>query len=172
MTELYTNDTWRLYFHDPYDVNWAMESYHPVGNMGTVQEYWQMWGPLKEKIQCGMFFFMREHIFPRWDDPCNIEGGCISIKILKQDMKAYWENLCTRLIGETIFIEGQRQLRWKRVNGISTSPKKSFCIIKIWLDCSEQDLGNDYDKLFDIPRKYHGEMLFRLNKESIDKSET
>lgn len=162
--EHYTNDLWCIYFHDPYDENWALNSYVRLATMSSVEEFWQVQKQMKEKVHCGMFFLMREHVFPCWDDEHNREGGCLSIKVLKQDMKEFWEKLCVKLLGETLVVPTKRSEFWDNVNGISTSPKKHFCIIKIWLKS---------DKLtekgfFEIPENYHGDILFRSNIENIE----
>jgi len=162
--EHYTNDIWSVYFHDPYDENWALNSYVRLANMSSIEEFWVLHKELKDKIHCGMFFIMREHIFPCWDDENNKNGGCLSIKVLKQDMKEFWERLCIKLLGETLVKEQHRGEHWDIVNGISTSPKKHFCIIKIWLKTDKL-----VDKSFyDIPPNFYGDILFRSNQENIE----
>ena len=46
-------------------------------------------------LQNGMFFLMREGIFPNWEDPDNSEGCCISFKIQGQTIK---EEFCKILL--------------------------------------------------------------------------
>jgi hypothetical protein len=161
--EIILNDIWTLYFHDPYNEDWNYPSYHKICDRTSVDEFWQLQNIVKDKIHCGMFFFMREYVFPCWDDENNKNGGCLSLKVLKQDMSDFWEELCIRLLGETLLKEEHRH-NWNLVNGISTSPKKYFCIIKIWIKSSDIADPN----MFDLPDKYHGEVLFRSNQENID----
>ena len=48
-----------------------------------------------------------------------------------------WKQLFYSLCGETLCKDVSHS---KKVNGITISPKKNFCIIKVWLkDCSIQD---------------------------------
>lgn len=157
------NDIWTLYFHDPYNEDWTYNSYHKLIDVTSVHEFWQMHSITNEKIHCGMFFLMREYVFPCWDDENNKNGGCLSIKVLKQDMAEFWEGLCVRLLGETLLKPDHRQY-WNYVNGVSTSPKKYFCIIKIWVKSAELS----HVEMFDIPPKHHGEILYRSNQENID----
>lgn len=158
----YLNDIWCLYFHDPYDNKWTYDSYHNLGTVSTIREYWSYQHLLQDKYQCGMFFLMREHIFPCWDDDNNRNGGCLSIKVLKQDLKDFWEKLTIRMLGETVLGSGH-SVEWSEVNGVSTSPKKHFCIVKIWLKSDK--LGDC--KFFNIPGNHHGDILYKSNNESI-----
>jgi hypothetical protein len=157
------NDIWTLYFHDPYNEDWTYGSYTKITDLTNVDEFWQLHSIINEKIHCGMFFVMREYIFPCWDDENNKNGGCLSIKVLKQEMAEFWEMLCIKLIGETL-LKPEHMQYWNRINGISTSPKKYFCIIKIWVKGAEVSSVD----MFNIPVKYHGDILYRSNQENID----
>lgn len=161
--DIFLNDIWRLYFHDPYDNNWNYDSYMNLGTMSTVKEYWQLQNAVADKFQSGMFFIMREHIFPCWDDENNRDGGCLSIKVLKQELQMFWEMLSMRLVGESLLLPDNRLLNWDKINGLSTSPKKHFCIVKIWL---KDDVVGD-SKMFKLPLNHHGEILYKSNNESI-----
>ena len=102
MDPLFLNDLWSLYFHDPSDTDWNMKSYKRLANISSVEEFWQHHDCYIEKVHQGMFFIMREHIFPCWDDPNNINGGCLSIKVLKENMKVFWEDICIKMMGESL----------------------------------------------------------------------
>jgi hypothetical protein len=97
-----------------------------------------------------------------WDDPLNLEGGCLSIKVLKENMAEFWEDLCKRLLGENLLKEEYVEF-WNDVNGISTSPKKHFCIIKIWM---KNDKLNNKD-YFNILPLYYGDIIYKSNRENI-----
>lgn len=156
------NDIWNIYFHDPFDEDWTISSYKRISSMSTVEEFWQNHECLKPHIHKGMFFVMREAVFPNWDDAANINGGCLSIKIFKELMYELWEEICIKMLGETLLKEEYRD-KWNSINGISTSPKKHFCILKIWLkDCSLADKN-----YFDISSKYYGDILYKSNIENI-----
>lgn len=160
--ELYMNDVWCFYFHDPYDSNWTNNSYKLLGTLSTVEEFWQHHNCIKEHINKAMFFLMRDYVFPCWDDAANIEGGCISIKVLKDQVSTFWEDICIKVLGECLLTEGHRQ-HWNLVNGISCSPKKHFCIVKIWV---KDETLNSRD-FFDLLPGYYGDVLFKSNKENI-----
>ncbi len=160
--DTYLNDIWNVYFHDPFDIDWTDKSYIRLATVSSVEEFWENMTCMKPQVHKGIFFIMREYVFPCWDDPNNITGGCLSIKILKDHLADFWEDLCIKLLGETLLKEEKREY-WNLVNGISTSPKKHFCIIKIWLK-DDTLASKDY---FNIPNKYYGDILYRSNMDNI-----
>lgn len=159
------HDTWTLYFHEPSDQNWTMASYVRLDQISTIESFWQVHEGVRKYLSRGMFFLMREHVFPCWDDPNNINGGCISIKVLKDDIEAFWEEAVVRMLGERLVKKnaGIPDDGWSCVNGISTSPKRFFCICKIWL--KEGTIIDSHN--FALPGKYHGEPLYRSNMDNI-----
>jgi hypothetical protein len=159
---LYLNDTWSSYFHDPLNDDWRNESYVKLMDICSAEDYWLFQTSIGNHINNGMFFIMREHIFPCWDDPSNIHGGCISIKILKENMVDFWEKLCAKLLTESL-LKLELRSNWNIVNGISTSPKRHFCIVKIWLGRTDFDNIN----IFDLPFSYSGEVIYKTNMSNI-----
>lgn len=174
-------DVWTLYFHDPNDVDWNLSSYVRLGDISSVADYWDYRTATASYLSRGMFFVMREHVFPCWDDKMNINGGCLSMKVLKDDMPIYWDNLLVHMLGERLFDpkrndedggkndrDGVKQTKddddededaWSVVNGLSVSPKRYFCIIKIWLrDEKHKDAAD-----FRLPQGYVGEVLYKAN---------
>ena len=80
---------------------------------------------------------MRNGIQPTWEDEKNTSGGCFSYKINNKIVKEAWTALTYRLTGETITNDSNLS---NIVNGITISPKKNFCIIKIWTNtCKHQN---------------------------------
>lgn len=121
------NNSWILWYHDPNDLNWEIKSYKKVSTISSIEEFWNTYEFIENNIiENSMFFFMREGINPLWEDPKNIQGGCWSFKIQKGNIKKYWTELSIFLLGENI------TKKENIINGISISPKKTFCIIKIW----------------------------------------
>ena len=161
MDDDYLNDIWAVYFHDPYDINWNTNSYINIGTINSISDFWNHTACLKDHLHQGMFFIMREYVFPMWDDKENINGGCLSIKVLKENIDTYWQDLSMKLLGETLLKPAHRH-KWDFVNGISTSPKKHFCIIKIWL--KDDSLTNK--DLFDLLPSY-GDVIYKSNRENI-----
>lgn len=153
------NDTWKLYFHDPYDENWDHDGYIELFTCSSVEEFYMMKSKLKDLIVQGMFFVMRSNIFPKWNDEANKDGGFLSIKILKERMPIFSLNIILKLMSDTLLKPKYQHLS-KWINGMSVSPKKNFCILKIWIR-NGQDLGNG--DMFDIEQEYHGEIIFKTN---------
>lgn len=153
------DDLWSFYFHDPNDKNWLHESYRLVAQISSANELNGIHESLKDVVHNGMFFIMREHVFPAWDDPCNISGGCLCIKIQKATVDNFWHGVCASLMGETILKEEFRGTGCI-VNGASISPKNFFCIIKIWL--STGDLAVHGADCLDLPA-FEGQAIYKPN---------
>lgn len=158
--ELFLNDIWDVYFHNPFDNNWNNESYERISTISSVNQFWSNMNHMKKNTHKGIFFIMRQDIFPCWDDPNNIKGGCLSIKILKDNVYEIWEELCIKLLGETL-LKPEFRHNWNLINGISTSPKKHFCIIKIWI--KDEILASR--EFFNISAT--GEILYKSNMDNI-----
>lgn len=182
--DIYLNDIWVLYFHDPNDSNWNMISYLNLGSINNVQEFWNHHQCLTPHLHQGMFFIMREYVFPSWDDKENINGGCLSIKILKENIQLYWEDLCVKLLGETLINEEYREAYWNTINGISISPKKFFCIVKIWLKDESlwSDIADFHQDIlnYNIIKRYMNlmkppdgaDILYKSNRDNISNDNT
>jgi translation initiation factor 4E len=131
-------DNWTLWAHLPHDVDWTVNSYKQITTLNSVESTIAVCETLPEKmINNCMLFLMRKGILPMWEDPLNRKGGCFSYKVLNKNVAIVWRNLSYTLVGESLTAD--KALRPK-INGITISPKKNFCIIKIWLaDCNYQN---------------------------------
>jgi hypothetical protein len=154
--DTYLHDNWVLYFHDPNNESWTQDSYERVAVLQTVEEYVQIEHILRRNFHKGMFFLMREHIFPLWDDENNVQGGCFAIKVIKSVADDFWIDTCTKAISETL-VKDPTQLNF--VNGISISPKKHFCIIKVWV--SHTDLQDP--SILDVCDQKYGDIIFKTH---------
>jgi hypothetical protein len=126
------NDKWNLYYHLPHDKNWELSSYTIImGGIDSVEKVITLNDSVHENIvkNC-MLFVMRDGITPMWEDPRNRNGGCFSYKVINKHVPEVWRDLFYLLCGETLCINQDNS---KYLNGITISPKKNFCIIKIWL---------------------------------------
>ena len=158
MEDVWLNDVWALYFHDPYDNNWDRESYIKLFTFSNINEFWMMYTVINNILNEGMFFIMRDYIFPKWNELENKDGGFLSIKILKEKVPSFCEDILINLINETILLSDFYD-KSDLINGISISPKKHFCIIKIWLrNCELSDISK-----FNIKNEYYGDILFKPN---------
>ena len=133
------NDNWNMYYHLPDDKQWDLDSYKYIAhNIETLEEIISISEKIPEKIvkHC-MLFVMRKGITPMWEDEKNRLGGCFSYKVVNKLVFDVWKILCYSLCGETLCKDVSKT---HLINGITISPKKNFCIVKIWLsDCSMQD---------------------------------
>lgn len=129
---------WVLWAHFPHDTDWSVASYKCVAKLDTVESVIAITQSLPEKlIKNCMLFLMKEGIQPIWEDPMNRDGGCFSYKTHNKDVWTAWNNLTYAVTGGSVSSdEGLLQ----SVNGITISPKKHFCIIKLWLsNCNYQN---------------------------------
>jgi hypothetical protein len=131
-------DKWSLWGHLPHEVDWTLKSYKHITILETVEQTIALYETLPEKmINNCMLFLMRNGINPMWEDPKNIKGGCFSYKINNKNVSSVWKNLSYTLVGETLAED--KNIR-SSITGITISPKKNFCIIKIWLStCDYQN---------------------------------
>ena len=132
------NRKWNLWAHLPHDPDWTAKSYKKICLFDNMEETIAITESLPEGlIQNCMLFIMRDGILPMWEDPKNRKGGCFSYKVTNKNVYEVWRDLTYVLLGETIssnaaFVNG--------VTGITISPKKNFCIVKIWLtNCDHQN---------------------------------
>jgi translation initiation factor 4E len=124
------NSTWVLWYHDIKNTEWTLESYIRIAEFNTIEDFWKLYLNIKpDLITNGMFFLMRDAILPIWEDKNNINGGYWSFKISINHIHNAWNEISIALIGENILKD---KTNIYTINGISISPKKNFCIIKIW----------------------------------------
>ncbi len=151
---IFLNDSWIMYFHDPYDIDWDNNSYNMLGQMSTVDDFIYYFKAFKDLFKKGMFFIMRLDIMPQYEDEMNINGGCFSFKIYPEDLEKRFFNLCANALGENI---GKEDDYSNNINGISISPKKFYYIARIWIKdkkYAKKDLYN-----FDIPK--HSSLMYK-----------
>ena len=138
VTEHKLYDNWTLWAHLPHDTDWTFKSYKPIMTFNSVESALVLNETLPDKmIKNCMLFLMRKGIEPTWEDKKNRSGGCFSYKIANKMVTTTWKKLSYILVGETLTKD--EKLR-PYINGITISPKKNFCIIKIWLEnCNYQN---------------------------------
>ena len=129
---------WTLWGHLPHDTDWSLKSYIKLYDFNTVEQAVSVTEMLPPKlvVNC-MLFLMREGITPIWEDVRNRNGGCFSYKVSNKDVPDCWRQLTYALVGNCI---SPNKALLPVVNGITISPKKNFCIVKIWLaNCKFQN---------------------------------
>jgi hypothetical protein len=129
---------WTMWAHLPHDTDWSINSYKKILTISTVEEGIALTETLPEVLvkNC-MLFLMKEGITPIWEDPKNRNGGSFSYKISNKSVYDVWKDLSYVVLGESISIQSSFV---SCVNGITISPKKNFCILKIWMStCANQN---------------------------------
>ncbi len=131
-------DDWTLWAHLPHDTDWTAKSYKKILTFNSVEAIIALCETIPEKMvnNC-MLFLMRKGIVPMWEDTKNKNGGCFSYKVSNKCVAGVWKTLSYILVGESLTEDKKLKAL---INGITISPKKNFCIIKIWLaNCEFQN---------------------------------
>jgi Eukaryotic initiation factor 4E len=130
---------WSLFYHLPQNKCWDLSSYINVfDSIDTLEKLIAVNDHIPENvIKYCMLFFMLKGVTPMWEDPKNRNGGCFSYKVVNKSVNDVWKELMY-LLGENKLTVNLDDM--SKVNGITISPKRNFCIIKIWLsDCTIQN---------------------------------
>jgi hypothetical protein len=132
------SDKWTLWAHLPHNTDWGLKSYIPISTFTTIEETIAVTESLPAPlVENCMLFMMRQGVNPIWEDPKNRNGGCFSYKVLNKNVAKAWSELTYRVVGGSI---SNGTAFVKSVTGITISPKKNFCIIKIWMsNCDHQN---------------------------------
>lgn len=130
---------WNYYYHLPNDKNWNLASYKTImSDIDTLEKLIAVNETVTDNVikNC-MLFVMRKGVTPMWEDSCNRNGGCFSYKVSNKVVVNVWRELTYVLCGNSLMYDVNHM---DMVNGITISPKRGFCIVKIWLkNCSLQD---------------------------------
>ena len=161
---LFFNDSWNLYFHDPDNSNWDIHSYILIATITNSEEWIQVYQQVKEFWNKGMFFLMREHIQPIWEDEQNRQGGCLSFKLWKNEVPTHWFELGSKALGESLLKTVED---WTTICGVSISPKRNYCIARIWV--SDQMHG-DID-LYDLSIPNYSKLMFKSHVDNIEQDQ-
>jgi translation initiation factor 4E len=170
-----TNTSWIIWYHNPSDLSWGISSYRDVLEINSLEDFIVLknsWKLCLPDVNEGMFFMMRKFddeniIYPQWEDQNNKDGGYWSFKVDKTQAEEVWFKLCMYMLGEQIPTNSEDAME---INGISISPKKNFCIVKIWNknrnNCAVDFLSNELTFL-DM-----NEVKYTLHEDNIVKDQT
>lgn len=126
---------WTLWYHNPYDTNWTLESYKKIYTINNISSFWQVFNNHYDLLN-GMYFLMKNNINPIYEDKNNINGGYWSIKVNSSDIYKTWLYICMDLISNNM---DNKNI----INGLSICNKRKFYIIKIWMkDASYNNINN------------------------------
>lgn len=135
------NNDWSCWIHYQNDNEWTLESYKHIAKFSYLKEITLFIENLHDSIiKKTMVFFMKDAILPLWETEDNIDGGCFSYKISNNNIVAIFKILLYKIVGNTLIDDENINLN---INGISISPKKNFCIIKIWM--KKKDCFDNFD---------------------------
>lgn len=161
MAERFLNDSWALYFHDPDDADWTDKSYKMLGVISSVQNWQMANNSFADLWQKGMFFVMREHIKPLWEDEHNKNGGCLSFKVNKPDCGPFWFKLAAMALGETLVKDVTQA---ENICGVSISPKRNYCILRIWVATSTLTSID----MFNVSVPEYTQVIYKSHKDNND----
>ena len=120
--------SWILWYHDPDNKDYSLESYIKIADMRTVQQFWTIVESIsKEAWESGMFFFMRQGFKPLWDCKENEAGGAWSKKVEASLVYSTLIDLMVHCVVNELLIH-----RKETLVGITVSPKGPASILKIW----------------------------------------
>ena len=129
---------WNFYLHLHDTREWDLASYKNILRFNTVESTILLNDEIHyDLIKKSMMFLMKEDIKPMWEDAHNKDGGCFSFKVINKDIEQVWKYVYFSVIGCSIT---KKKSDYEKINGITLSPKKKFCILKIWMkDCTLKD---------------------------------
>lgn len=123
------SNSWTLWFHKVDVSDWSNESYIKViSGIDNIEKFTLMNKNINQ-ITSGMFFLMKDGIFPTYEDEENINGGYWSFRVGKNEANNVWFDMIASMVGN-VLTKDIADMR--TINGISISPKIKNCIFKVW----------------------------------------
>ena len=136
------NNSWTCWIHYQNDNIWTLDRYQTITTLTNLKDAVLFIENLDENIiKKTMLFFMKDSVLPLWESEDNINGGCFSYKISNINIVNIFKILLYKIIGNTLC---NNEDTLNNINGISISPKKNFCIIKIWMRNKNIIVNHDY----------------------------
>jgi hypothetical protein len=167
------NRKWNLWYHDPNNPSYTLDSYINLGVLDSIESFWHYFYQLKlTQLQNGMFFLMLNGILPTWED--NLQGGFWSFKIDKKEIAQAWTKLSIHLLSDN-FVENYDDDITKKnafndeIIGISISPKKTFSILKVWIN--DDKVHNEIKLNHDLPYINNEDPIYRSHLETKEKED-
>ena len=149
--------TWALWAHFPRNNNWNDTSSSLVTEITTAEEIIALNDLLPTDVTTkGMLFLMRKNVAPLYEDPVNANGGAFSYRVTNADVPSTWRQVTYALVGETLSTNPDIV---PTITGVTISPKKNFCIIKIWMSTTEH--SDPAQMALNIPHLSSAACLFK-----------
>lgn len=132
------SDKWTYYIHLHDNKDWSIKSYINIITFNEIENAILLNDEITfDLIKKSMMFLMKDGINPMWEDKHNRNGGCFSFKVMNKDICNVWKQIFYNLVGKNIT---KNKEIYDNINGITLSPKKKFCILKIWMNnCEYKD---------------------------------
>lgn len=152
--------SWSVYYHEPEDTSWTAESYKRL----AVVSSWEGLGTvLRElgphKTTNGLLRIMRGDTSPLWENKVNIRGGSYCLKIPRRSAIEVFTRYVAAAATGTCAKDPANE-----IVGVTISPKKGFCIIKIWnLNAKAWGAASDLELLHEDVRE--AEIIYRPHTE-------
>jgi hypothetical protein len=123
---------WVLWCHYPDDKEWTnINNYKEICLFEYIEDVIIIMNSIPEILLVSCYFFlMKEKIKPIREEEINRYGGTFSYRISNKNAFHSWKELSYVLLGNTISSNNNFMTN---INGISISPKKNFCELKIWM---------------------------------------
>ena len=111
--------TWVLWYHDPNNSDYSLESYIKILTFNTATEFWSVVEAISaEAWNSGMFFLRREGFRPLWDAPENEKGGAWSKKVDASETHGVFVDCMVHIMAGK-FLKSQNEV----IAGVTLSPK-------------------------------------------------
>jgi hypothetical protein len=159
------NRKWILWSHLPQNPDWTLKSYSQICSLNTLEDVVAVLNIIPDTLLTScMLFVMREGITPMWEDVKNRDGGCFKYRIINKHVPQTLKHMIYTLVGETL---SSNKLFLQNVTGITISPKKKFCILKVWTsncDFQNSDIINIDNNILNTNKA-----IFEIHDVSLNK---
>ena len=159
------NRKWILWSHLPQNPDWTLKSYNQICSLNTLEDVVAVLNIIPDNLLTScMIFIMREGITPLWEDVKNRDGGCFKYRIINKHVPQTLKHMVYTLVGETL---SSNKLFLQNVTGITISPKKKFCILKVWTsncDFQNSDIINIDNNILNTNKA-----IFEIHDVSLNK---
>ncbi|EPY31713.1 translation initiation factor 4E [Strigomonas culicis] len=160
------DDLWCLFYLPQVGESIQEDTYNPtlVFRIDSVPTFWKVANNIPQPTQlpqCTLYLF-RDGIDPRWEDPANLSGGIVKVKInhshatvfndysadpnaadSQETINEAWELLLCRTIGDS-WSSSVRGL----VNGIALKVRGRAYVLEVWVTRQTQELMRDLAELW------------------------
>lgn len=156
---------WSLWYHLTTNNDWSLNGYTKIADFNYLEDAISIINTIDENIITGIcLFVMKNDITPLWEDKRNKNGGAFSYRITNKFVFETFRDLLYVLVGETV----SESLAFNsNICGITLSPKKNFCVVKVWM--SNKDFQNPNLITDKVKNLNPSSALFKIHDEKLIK---